>query len=126
MEQLSAKHDRVEYLRMEVAKMLRKVKVKLSRQQLEALRDMLRFDIASMELPVYLQQKAYFIQCFKLYEKVDRTFFKTISNPVKMSFDIVEATHLLETCEELSIYFHNPYEQLILTSIISQINLQTV
>lgn len=127
MEQLAAYNyrDAIEHKRIQHARLFSKIRIKLSRQQLEALRNIIRYQIIGVE-PQWIGDKANLYTMLRLYEKVNRVYVRGISTSIRLVFDIVEAYMMSEICAEFLNGCPGDYEEMTLMSVQNQIDKQTI
>lgn len=123
MEQLE---KQFEYRRLQLARLLKKVKIKLSRQQLEALWMLLKHDL-SVAQPTNIHDKSSFLLTYRIFQKLDQAYLRNMGLPkaIKISFDITEAAHLYDLREEYELSGVGEYEQAVMRDVVYEIHRQT-
>jgi hypothetical protein len=121
MEQLT---NALDYRRLQLARLLKKVKIKLSRQQLEALWVLLKHDLAAWK-PTGIHEKSSYLLTYRIFRKIDQAYLQNLGKMAKLSFDLIEAAHFYDLREEFELSGIGEYEQAILRDITFEIQQQT-
>ena len=124
MEQLTTHHDQTKGRVMEVAMLMKKVKLNLSREELSAFGRILSSYLANM--PFYsIYEKSLFFILYQVYETKIRKKAITMKSEYKISLDMSQAWAVAEMLEEMDLDLF-PYEYNLQRVIISEIDHQTV
>ena len=109
--------------RTEMARMMEKIKISLSVEQLAALGRVLTYYMANMQVNDIYDQAALLL-LYRFSEKARGKMFTT-KNAVLISFDLPTAVTLIDMFREVDLKMW-PYEYSVQTYIISEIDKQTI
>lgn len=115
----------MDYQRMMISSVFKKLKLTLSRGQLETLRGLLQIYLTTGEMNS-IWQKASQMMAFVMYERINKLYLKSIANSYKLKLDISEAAFIFDVIEELSCSGLGDYEENVMLYIVGEINRQTV
>lgn len=115
----------LEYQRMMTISVFKKVKLTLSRSQLECLRTLMQIYLTIGELNS-IWQKASQMMAFVFYEKLNKRYLKTFAKEYQFKLDMAEAAMLFDITEELSCSGLGEYEENVMRFICGEIHQQTI
>ena len=112
----------LEYRRVQVVRVYRKLKLELTRMELETLREMIRLFLIMDSSLNNIWQLAAQKSAFDLYEKVTKKYMKHLAGTVKLTIDIAEAALIIDITECMTCYQMGVYEENVIQNIVFQIN----
>lgn len=116
----------IEAKQADIGRLLRKIKVKLSASQFNALHTVLTFWLYKTPAKGELYEEAYYLAVYNIFvAKVQKAPLNVLKAKVKLSLDLCQAQTLMEALTDYQ-FDNASYEMNVVNYIIEQIDKQTV